>query len=156
MALRLVREDGDEILRKISKPVSQIDDNVIILLEDMVETMKKNEGVGLAAPQVGVLKRIIVVDIGEGPIRLINPEIVSQEGERIGVEGCLSIPGTFGEVSRPAKVKVEGLDKEGNKITIEAEEMLARVLCHEIDHLNGVLFKDKVIRFVDLERKNAE
>ncbi len=156
MALRLVREDGDEILRKVSKPVSQINDNIITLLEDMVETMKKNAGVGLAAPQVGVLKRIIVVDVGEGPIRLINPEIISQEGERIGIEGCLSIPDTFGEVSRPAKVKVEGLDKEGNKVTIEAEEILARVLCHEIDHLNGVLFKDKVIRFVDVERKNAK
>ena len=153
MALRNVRTDGDEILRKQCKSVSEINDNILILLDDMYETMKKNEGVGLAAPQIGILKKIIVIDIGRGPVYLINPEIISQEGEQIGAEGCLSIPGVWGEVNRPNKVKVEGLNRDGQKVTIEAEELFARVLCHEIDHLNGILFKDKVIKFIEVEGK---
>ena len=152
MALRLIRIDGDEILRKTSKPVIEINESIITLLDDMKETMKGN-GVGLAAPQVGILKRIIVVDVGEGPIEIINPEISNEEGMRIGVEGCLSIPEVWGEVERPIKLMVKGLDREGKKLEMEAEEMLARVICHEVDHLNGIMFKDKVIKFIDLEGK---
>jgi len=156
MALRNVRTDGDEILRKQCKSVSEINGNILTLLDDMYETMKKNEGVGLAAPQIGILKRIIVIDIGQGPVYLINPEIINQEGEQIGVEGCLSIPNVWGEVNRPNKVRAEGLNRYGEKVTIEAEELFARVLCHEIDHLNGILFKDKVIEFIELEGKKQK
>jgi len=150
MALRLIRFDGDEILRKISKPVTEINESILTLLDDMKETLKGN-GVGLAAPQIGVLKRIIVVDVGEGPIEIINPEIFDEEGEQIGVEGCLSMPEVFGEVKRPMKLRVRGLDRTGKKFEMEAEELLAIVTCHEVDHLNGILFKDKVIKFIDLE-----
>jgi peptide deformylase len=153
MALRVIREDGDEILRKISKTVLEVNDKILSLLDDMAETMKKNEGVGLAGPQIGVLKRIIVIDVGEGIVELIDPEFISQEGEAIAAEGCLSVPGVFGEVKRPAKVKVRGLNRQGKKVIIEGEGMLARVLCHEIDHLDGILFKDKVIKYLDLEGK---
>lgn len=155
MALRNIREDGDEILRKVSKPVTEINESIEILLDDMYETMK-NGGVGLAAPQVGILKRVIVIDIGEGVIELINPEIINQEGEQIAVEGCLSIPGVFGEVKRPDKVTVEGLNRKGQKVTIEGKGLLAIVLCHEIDHLNGILFKDKAIKFIETEGKRRK
>jgi len=155
MAIRLIRFDGDEILRKISKPVIEINESIITLLDDMKETLKGN-GVGLAAPQVGVLKRIIVVDVGEGPIEIINPEIFDEEGEQIGVEGCLSIPEVFGEVKRPMKLKVKGLDRTGKQFEMEAEELLAIVTCHEVDHLNGILFKDKVIKYIDLEGKKKK
>jgi len=153
MALRLIRTDGDEILRKISKPVEVINNSIITLIDDMKETLKENNGVGLAAPQVGVLRRIIVVDIGEGPIEIINPEILNKEGTQIGVEGCLSIPEVYGEVKRPQKLKVKGLNGKGNEFEIEAEDLLAIVICHEVDHLNGVLFKDKAIKFIDVEGK---
>ncbi|EOD01313.1 peptide deformylase [Caldisalinibacter kiritimatiensis] len=145
MALRQLRYEGDPILRKKSREVKEINDRIKTLIEDMIDTMYKEEGVGLAAPQVGILKRIAVIDIGKGPIRLINPEIVSGEGEEIDVEGCLSIPGKNGKVKRPKKVKVKYIDLEGNEKYIEGEGLLARALCHEIDHLNGILFIDKVI-----------
>lgn len=152
MAIRLIRLEDDEILRKISKPVTEVNDSIRTLLDDMKETLK-DKGVGLAAPQVGVLKRIILIDIGEGPIEIINPEISDEEGEQIGVEGCLSLPDLWGEVKRPMKMKVKGLDRNGKKIEFEAEEMLAIVVSHEVDHLNGILFKDKAIKFVDMEGK---
>lgn len=148
MAIRNIRKDGDEVLRKISKEVDVINDRIITLLKDMAETMYKADGVGIAAPQIGILKRVIVIDAGEGMIELINPKIISEDGEQIEVEGCLSLPGVFGEVKRPAKVVVEALNASGKKNIIEGEGLMARVLSHEIDHLNGVLFKDKVIRFV--------
>lgn len=144
MAIRQLRYIGDPILRKKSREVTKIDDRIKILLDDMLETMYKNEGVGLAAPQVGILKRVVVIDIGEGPIKLINPEIISMEGEVIDVEGCLSVPGESGEVKRPNKVKVKYLDENGNELMIEGTGLLARALCHEIDHLNGILFVDKI------------
>ena len=153
MALRTIREDGDEILRKISKKVLEVNDKILSLLDDMTETMKKNEGVGIAGPQIGVLKRIIVLDIGEGIVELVNPEFISQEGEAIASEGCLSIPEVFGEVKRPAKVKVQGLNRQGKKVIIEGEGLMAKVLCHEIDHLDGILFTDKVIKYLNLEGK---
>ncbi|HHW02937.1 MAG TPA: peptide deformylase [Thermoanaerobacterales bacterium] len=148
MAIRNIRKYGDEILRKKAREVTVFDDNLKILLEDMAETMKDAKGVGLAAPQVGILKRAVVIDVGDGLIELINPEIVFEEGEVVEVEGCLSIPGVNGEVARPKKVKVKAFDRNGNRIEVEGEDWLARALCHEIDHLNGILFIDKVIKFV--------
>lgn len=145
MALRKLRYEGDPILRKKSREVTKIDDRVKILIEDMLETMYKEEGVGLAAPQVGILKRIVVIDVGEGPIKMINPEIIYEEGEYIDVEGCLSIPGTSGKVKRPKKVKAKYIDLDGQEKIIEGEYLLARAICHEIDHLNGILYTDRVI-----------
>ncbi|MBM7685506.1 peptide deformylase [Defluviitalea raffinosedens] len=149
MALRQIRKDGDEILRKKSKEVKEITPSILTLLDDMAETMYHAEGVGLAAPQVGVLKRIVVIDVGDGIIELINPEIIEEEGEQIGAEGCLSIPGLSGEVKRPQRVKVKALNRHGEEIILEGEGLLAVAFCHEIDHLNGVLFTDKVIRYVN-------
>jgi len=149
MAIRNIRKDGDEVLRKISRKVETIDDKIKTLVKDMAETMYEAEGVGLAAPQVGILKRIVVIDVGEGLIELINPEIIEAEGEQIAAEGCLSIPGKYAEVKRPAKVKVRALNTKGETIEYEGEELLARAFCHEIDHLDGILFKDKAIRFID-------
>jgi len=145
MAIRQLRYEGDPLLRKKSREIVEIDNKILDLLDDMVETMYKEEGVGLAAPQVGILKRVIVIDVGDGPIKLINPELVESEGEEIDLEGCLSIPGETGEVPRPKKVKVKYLDIQGNAQIIEGTGLLARALCHEIDHLNGVLFTDKII-----------
>ena len=145
MAIRQLRFEGDPILRKTSRKVEKIDEKLIMLLDDMVETMYKEEGVGLAAPQIGILKRVIVIDVGEGPVKLINPEIVSEEGEEIDIEGCLSVPGKSGEVKRPKKVKVKYLDINGSENLIEGTGLLARALCHEIDHLNGILYIDKLI-----------
>lgn len=151
MALRRIRKEGDEILRKKSREVDQVNDRILELLEDMAETMYENNGVGLAAPQVGVLKRVIVVDTegGEGLHKLINPRIVHEEGEQCWAEGCLSVPGVYGEVKRPQKVIVEALNEKGEKIRITGEGLLAVALCHEIDHLDGILFKDKVVRYIN-------
>jgi len=143
MAIRIIRKEDDPVLRKISKVVDKIDYKVITLLDDMVETMYDADGVGLAAPQVGILKRVIVIDIGEGVIELINPEIIYEEGSQCDLEGCLSLPGTTEEIIRPGMVRVKGMNREGYEIIIEAEELLARALCHEIDHLNGILFVDR-------------
>ncbi|NMA83849.1 MAG: peptide deformylase [Epulopiscium sp.] len=151
MALRQIRLDSDEILRKRSKEVTEITPKILTLIEDMIETMHDADGVGLAAPQVGILRRIIVVDIGDenGPIALINPRLIKSKGEQIGSEGCLSIPGVLGEVNRPQSVVVVGLNPAGEEVQIESEDLLARVFCHEIDHLDGVLFTDKVIQFIE-------
>ncbi|WP_058485311.1 peptide deformylase [Defluviitalea phaphyphila] len=149
MALREIRKNGDEILRKKCKEVKEINKSILILLDDMTETMYEAGGVGLAAPQVGVLKRVVVIDIGEGIIELINPEIIEEDGEQIGPEGCLSVPGITGEVKRPNKVKVKALNRNGEEFVLEGEGLLARAFCHEIDHLNGILFTDNVIRYLD-------
>lgn len=143
MALRNIRTEGDELLRKKSRIVEVIDARAKTLIEDMKETMYNANGVGLAAPQVGVLKRIIVVDVGEGPTVLINPEIIESSGSETDVEGCLSIPGKEGYVERPAFVKVKGLNEDGIEVICSGEGLLARDFCHEIDHLNGILFIDK-------------
>ncbi|GAA0061783.1 peptide deformylase [Clostridium sp. CTA-1] len=145
MAIRNIRKYGDELLRKKSRKIEKIDDRILTLLEDMAETMYSAEGVGLAAPQVGILKRVVVIDVGEGLIKLINPEIIETEGSQKDVEGCLSVPGEQGEVERPYKVKVKALNEKGEEIVLEGEELLARAFCHEIDHLDGILFVDKVI-----------
>jgi peptide deformylase len=153
MAIRIIRKDDDEILRKISKKVDKIDERILTLLDDMAETMRNAEGVGLAAPQVGVLRRVVVVDIGEGLIELINPVIVYEKGEQMREEGCLSIPGRSGVVKRPEKVIVRALNREGETFEITGEELLATALCHEIDHLNGILFIDKIIEIKEKVKK---
>jgi len=143
MAIRIVREEGDEVLRKKSREVNTIDQRIVTLVEDMADTMYYSEGVGLAAPQVGILKRIVVIDVGDGLLELINPEVIEQSGEECDIEGCLSLPEIVGEVTRPLKVVVKAKNLEGEDITIEGEGLLARALCHEIDHLNGILFIDR-------------
>jgi len=142
MAIREVRIDGDEVLRKVSRPVTEMTPRMEQLIGDMIDTMYQYDGVGLAAPQVGVLRRVIVIDIGEGPMVFINPEIVEQEGEQCGQEGCLSIPGVYLDVKRPNHVVVTAKNEKMEDIRVEGDELLARALCHEIDHLNGILFKD--------------
>ena len=146
MAIRNIRTDGDDILRKVCKPVKEMTPRIRELIDDMFETMYEANGVGLAAPQVGVLKRIVVIDVfDDNPLVLINPEIVESDGEQVGEEGCLSLPGLAGEVARPAHVVCKALDREMKPITVEGTELLARAICHELDHLDGVLYKDLVI-----------
>lgn len=149
MALREVRTKGDEILYKKCKVVKNFDEKLHILLDDMYETMQSHDGVGLAAPQVGILKRAVVIDVGEGKIELINPEIVEESGEQTDSEGCLSVPGVYGEVTRPDKVTVQAQDRYGKLFKLTGENLLARAICHETEHLDGKLFLDKVIRFLD-------
>lgn len=156
MAIRNIRKDGDEILRKKSKEVDVINEKIRILLKDMADTLYKANGVGLAAPQVGVLKRVVVIDAGEGLLELVNPVLKSQSGQQCVVEGCLSVPGVWGEVNRPSHVVAEALNSAGEKIVIEGEGLLAQALCHEIEHLDGILFKDKVIRFLDKDELKGE
>jgi peptide deformylase len=145
MAIRTIREIGDPVLNKVSKQVTQMTPRTQDLIDDMFETMYEANGVGLAAPQVGVLKRIIVIDTtGEDPLLLINPRILEESGEQSGNEGCLSVPGKTGVVTRPNYVKVAAQDEELNDIIIEGEELLARALCHEIEHLDGHLYVEKV------------
>lgn len=151
MAIRNIRKIGDEILTKKSREVQVIDQRVIELLDDMAETMKQADGVGLAAPQVGILKRVVVIDVGDGVLELINPVIVSVGGTQRAVEGCLSVPGKYGEVIRPAKIVVNALDRHGNGFEVMGEDLLARALSHEIDHLDGELFVDKVVKFVEVD-----
>ena len=144
MAIRQVREIGDDILEKQSKEVTKMSLRTKILIGDMLETMYEYHGVGLAAPQVGVLKQIVVIDVGEGPIVLINPEIIETSGEQTGEEGCLSVPGKWGIVTRPDYVKVRAYDQDMEPVELEGEGLLARAFCHEIDHLSGQLYVDKV------------
>lgn len=147
MAVRTIREDGDEILRKKSRVVEVIDDKIRELLDDMVETMHKANGVGLSAVQVGILKRIVVIDLYDerGPIKLINPVITKSKGEQEVEEGCLSFPNQYGKIRRPTEVTMEALDENGEKIKIKAKGLLAQAICHELDHLDGILFVDKII-----------
>lgn len=148
MAIMKILRLGDETLRKTSHPVTKIDRRTVGLLKDMAETMYAADGCGLAAPQVGILRRMVVIDVGDGLIELINPEIIESEGEEIGVEGCLSVPGRRGTVKRPTKVVVRALDKKGREIELTAEGFLARAVCHELDHLDGVVYVDKMIEDV--------
>lgn len=145
MATRKLVYEGDETLRKVCRPVKEIDKRTKMLLSDMAETMYAAQGVGLAAPQVGVLRRIVVIDVGEGLLELVNPEIVHTEGSMINAEGCLSIPGRRGTVERPEKVVVHALDRHGHMIEVTGTGLLAMALCHELDHLDGVLYIDKMI-----------
>lgn len=134
---------GDPVLRRIAHPVKEVNDNIKKLMNNMAETMYHAKGVGLAAPQVGISKRVIVVDIGEGLFKLVNPEIVSSSGIQDGAEGCLSVPDVVGNVKRSERVTVKALDENGDEVTIEATGYLARAFQHEIDHLNGIIFTDK-------------
>ena len=143
MAVYEIVEVGADVLREKAKEVREITPNILKLLDNMLDTMYAANGVGLAAPQIGVSKRVIVVDVGEGPVELINPVILASKGEENDVEGCLSIPGVTGDVSRAAWVRVQGLDRNGKQTEIEAEGYLARAFQHEIDHLEGILFIDK-------------
>ncbi|MGM0395802.1 MAG: peptide deformylase [Bacillota bacterium] len=143
MALRKVRLDGDPILRKRSREVTDVDNRILELMDDMVETMRHENGIGLAAPQVGILKRIITIDVGEKPMKAINPVIEEEEGSIEGVEGCLSVPDLAGTVDRPEVITITYMNEEGQQIRIKPSGYLARVFCHEIDHLNGVLYTDK-------------
>lgn len=143
MALRNIVTLGDEVLRKKCRPVSEVTERIQTLVDDMIETMHDANGVGLAAPQVGVMRRIFVVDIGDGPIVLINPEIIEMSGEQTGEEGCLSLPGKAGTVTRANYVKIKGLDRDGNEQVYEGTELLARAFQHENDHLDGVIYIDK-------------
>lgn len=144
MALRKVRIMGDEVLRKKCKEVKEVNDRIRVLIDDMFDTMYEENGVGLAAPQVGILKRIVVIDVGEEPLVFINPVILETSGEQTGDEGCLSLPGKSGVVTRPNYVKVRAFDEEMNEFELEGTELLARAICHECDHLDGILYVDKV------------
>ena len=144
MALRNIRKYGDDVLRKKCREVEELDKRTITLIKDMFETMYEADGVGLAAPQVGILKRLFVIDIGDGPLVFINPEIVETSGSQIDEEGCLSSPGETEEVMRPNYVRARALNEKGEEFEIEAEALLARAILHEYDHLNGTLFIDRV------------
>ena len=147
MALRNIRvlgQDGDEILRKTAKEVTEMTPKIRELIDDMFDTMYEANGCGLAAPQIGIRKRIVVIDCGDDPIVLINPVILETSGEQTGSEGCLSVPGKCGTVTRPNYAKVKAFDEDMNEYIVEGEELLARCLCHEIDHLDGIMYVDKV------------
>ena len=151
MATREIRLSTDEVLRKVCKPVKEINEKTLMLLDDMAETMYAANGVGLAAPQVGILKRIVTIDIGDGLIELINPVVVEKRGSQIDYEACLSVPGRSELVDRPEYVRVEALNRNGEKIVVEGEELMAVALCHETDHLDGILYIDKAIPEEDVE-----
>ena len=144
MAVREIRTMGDDVLTKVCKEVKEVTTRTRILIEDMLDTMYEAMGVGLAAPQIGILKRIVVIDVGDGPIVLINPEILETSGTQTGAEGCLSVPGKAGEVTRPNYVKVKALNENMEEVVYEGTELLARAFCHEIDHLDGHLYVEKV------------
>ncbi len=151
MAIRNILQVGDDTLRKKCFEVTAFDDRLHVLLEDMKDTLKKAEGAGLAAPQVGVLRRIFVVDVEEGYFEFINPEIISSSGSQIGKEGCLSVKGKWGDVERPNKVVIRAMDRFGKKFSITAKGFFAKAICHEYDHLDGVLYIDKALN-VEVER----
>ena len=144
MALRQIRIMGDEKLEKVCRPVKEITDRERELVRDMLDTMYDANGVGLAAPQVGILKRIVVIDIGEGPVVMINPEILETSGEQTGQEGCLSLPGQAGIVTRPNYVTVRATDENGEEYELEGTELMARAICHECDHLDGIMYVTRV------------
>lgn len=145
MALRNIVKLGDPVLNKKSRVVEKFDERLFILIDDMLETMYDGNGVGLAAVQVGVLKRVVVIDIGEGPMELVNPEIVFSEGEQISQEGCLSLPNKWGNTRRPNKVQVKAQDRNGKWQVFTGEGLKAKAFCHEIDHLDGILFTSHII-----------
>ena len=151
MALRNIVKEGDPILTKKCRPVEKFNEKLWTLLDDMVETLEDSGGVGLAAPQVGIMRRVCVIDVGDGPVEFVNPEIIQAEGEQEVQEGCLSCPDQFGIIRRPMRVKSRFFDRFGNECEIEGEELFAQAMCHEFDHLDGVLFKTKVLRMLTEE-----
>lgn len=146
MALRNIVKEGDPILNKVCRKIEKFDTKLSVLIDDMIETLKEAEGVGLAAPQVGILKRVVIVDIGDGLIELVNPEILEQSGEQREIEGCLSCPHKWGITIRPKYVKVKAFNRFGEEFIVEGEGLKAKAFCHEIDHLNGILFTSKIIK----------
>lgn len=146
MAIRNIVKNGDDVLRKVCRSQLTFDERLATVLDDMIETMYAADGVGLAAPQVGILRRYCVIDIGEGVIELVNPVIESFEGTQLEQEGCLSFPGEYGITSRPRKVTVRAQDRYGKTFTVTGEGLLARALCHEIDHLDGIVYKDRLVK----------
>lgn len=144
MAIRTIRIQGDPVLEKKCREITEVTPKIQELIEDMIETMYEANGVGLAAPQVGILKRLVVIDIGEGPVVMINPEIIETSGEQTGSEGCLSLPGKSGVVTRPNYVKARAFDENMEEYIIEGEELMARAICHELDHLDGHMYTEKV------------
>ena len=157
MALREIRVQGDPVLGKACKPITEVTPKITDLIDDMIETMYEANGVGLAAPQVGILKRLVVIDVGEGPIVMINPTIVSTDGEQTGSEGCLSVPGKAGQVTRPNHVVARFFDEEMNECEVEGTELLARAICHELDHLDGHLYVERVEgELVDVNEEDEE
>lgn len=151
MAIRNIVKEGDDVLTKVCRRVEKFDNKLAILLDDMAETLAEANGVGLAAPQVGIIRRIAIIDVGEGVIELINPEIIEKSGVQKELEGCLSCPGQWGITERPMNVTVKAQDRNGNEFTVSGEGLLARAFCHELDHLDGKLFKQVAIRMVDPE-----
>lgn len=156
MAIRNIVKEGDEVLAKKCRTVTAFDEKLATLLDDMAETMNQADGCGLAAPQVGILKRVCVVDVGDGVIEFVNPEIIAQSGKQNEVEGCLSCPGVWGVTQRPMKVTVKAQDRNGNEFTVSGEDLKARAFCHEIDHLDGVLFKSRVIEYVNMNEQDGD
>ena len=148
MAIRNIVKDGDPVLTKRCRPVEQFDDRLGQLIDDMIETLKKAKGVGLAAPQVGILRRVVIVDTGEEILELVNPTIIETSGEQEGPEGCLSVPGKYGLVKRPYIAKVRAQDRYGEWFEAEGEELIARCFCHELDHLDGIVYTEKMDRFL--------
>ena len=151
MALRNIVKEGDPILTKKCRPVEKYDNKLWQLLDDMTETLEASGGVGLAAPQVGIMRRVCIINVGEGPVEFINPVILETDGEQEVQEGCLSCPGEFGIIKRPAHVKAEFYDRNGNKNEIEGDDLFAQAMCHEFDHLDGIMFKSKVERMLSEE-----
>ncbi|MBQ3331587.1 MAG: peptide deformylase [Ruminococcus sp.] len=151
MALRNIVTEGDPILEKKCRPVEKFDQKLWDLIDDMIETLADSGGVGLAAPQVGIMRRICVIDVGDGAIEFINPIIIEAEGEQRVQEGCLSCPGEFGIITRPAHVRAQFYDRDGNVCEIEGDDLFAQAMCHEFDHLDGILFKSKVERMLTEE-----
>ncbi len=149
MAIRNIVKEGDEVLAKKARPVTEFNERLHTLLDDMADTMYESGGVGLAGNQVGTLRRVVVIDIGEGLIELVNPEITERDGEQESVEGCLSCPGEYGITRRPYYVKVKAQDRFGEEFEIEGEELLAKAFCHEIDHLEGIIYKQVALRMID-------
>lgn len=149
MAIRNIVKEGDEVLAKKARPVTEFNERLHTLLDDMADTMYESGGVGLAGNQVGILRRVVVIDIGEGLIELVNPEIIERDGEQESVEGCLSCPGEYGITRRPYYVKVKAQDRFGEEFEIEGEELLAKAFCHEIDHLEGIIYKQVALRMLD-------
>lgn len=151
MAIRNIVTEGDPILNKVCRKVEKFDKRIWDLLDDMKETLKESNGVGLAGPQVGVMRRLCIIDVGDGPIEFINPTIVETDGEQEVVEGCLSCPNEYGLIVRPFYVKAKAFDRNGNEFEIKGEDLLAQAMCHEFDHLDGILFKEKVERMLSPE-----
>ena len=154
MAIRNVVKEGDEVLKKVSRPVEKFDEKLHTLLDDMAETMYSLDGAGLAAVQVGILRRVVVIDVGDGLIELVNPKIIKQSGKQNETEGCLSCPGKWGITQRPMKVTVEAQNRFGEKIKVSGEQLKARALCHELDHLDGQIKIKKCVRMLSPEEMN--